>query len=132
MFVYFIFYLSYIYMGWGAPGVLPAARYSHNNNNMVWGSVGSVVGGSRGRARVILVLCECIWNVPTVSLVLPPFDDTGSLGSPPHQVVYPAGFMVSPWATASCFLAGNREAPLKSTTFSSLLLYRVFLSFLFS
>ena len=39
-------------------------------------------------ARVILVLLKCIWNAPTISLVLPDFDDTGTLGSP-RQVVYP-------------------------------------------
>ena len=32
-----------------------------------------------------------IWNAPVVSLVLPTFNDTGSLGSPPRQVVYPPG-----------------------------------------
>ena len=31
-----------------------------------------------------------------VSGMRPPFDDTGSLGSPPHQVVYHPGFMVPP------------------------------------
>ena len=45
-------------------------------------------GGQVARARVILVLWECIWNVPVVSLVLPAFDDTTPLGSP-RQVVYP-------------------------------------------
>ena len=39
---------------------------------------------------------------------------------------------VPPWVTASCFLARNREAELKPTTFSSLLLFCVFLSFIFS
>ena len=39
--------------------------------------------------RVILVLRECICNTPAFSLVLPAFDDTSSLGSPPRQVVYP-------------------------------------------
>ena len=39
--------------------------------------------------RVILVLHECISNVSVVSLVLPAFDDTDSLGSSPRQVVYP-------------------------------------------
>ena len=48
---------------------------------------------------------------------------------PGRQVVYPSGSMVSPWVTASRFLAGNRNAELKPTTFSSLLLIRVFLSF---
>ena len=47
-------------------------------------------------ARVILVLRECIWNVPAVSLDLPTFDDTSSLGSPPREVVYPTSFMVPP------------------------------------
>ena len=85
------------------------------------------MGGAR--ARVIFVLRECIWNVPAVSLVLPTLEDTGSLGSPLRQVVYPSG---SIWVTASGFLTGNREAELKSITFYSLLLFRVFLSFLFS
>ena len=46
------------------------------------------------------------------------FDDTRSLGSPPPRVVYSDGSMVSPWMTASHFIAENREAELKSTTFS--------------
>ena len=73
-------------------------------------------------------------NVPGMrpqSLLGPPtFDDTGSLGSP-RQVVYSPGSMVPPWVTASRFLAKNREDELKPTTFSSLLLFCVFLSFLF-
>ena len=40
--------------------------------------------------------------------------------------------VVSTLVTASCFLAGNRESKLKSTTFYFLLLFSVFLSFLFS
>ena len=47
------------------------------------------IWGHGACARVILVLLECIWNVPADSLVLPAFDDAGSLGSPPLQVVYP-------------------------------------------
>ena len=43
-------------------------------------------------ARVILVLCECMWNAPAVSLVLPPFDDTVSLGYHRRWVVYSRGF----------------------------------------
>ena len=69
-----------------------------------------------GRARFILVLRECIWNAPAILLVLLTFDDTGSLGSLPHQVVYIPGSMVPPWVTASHFLAWNREADLKPTT----------------
>ena len=87
----------------------------------------SIVEGQGARARVILVLGECIWNVPAVSLVLPAFDDTGSLGFPPPQVVYPTGFTL-----VDCLrlLAGNREAELKPI-FSSLLLLRHLLPFLF-
>ena len=39
--------------------------------------------------------------------------------------------LVPPWVTASRFLTGNREAKLKATTFSSLLSFLLFLSFLF-
>ena len=94
--------------------------------------MGSFVGGQGARSLVILVLHECIWNVPAVSLVLPVFDNTGSLASLPRQAVYPSGSMVPPWVPASCFLAGNREAELRPTTISSLFLFHVFLSFLFS
>ena len=38
--------------------------------------LGSTVGGQGARARVILVLRDCSWNVPGVSLVLLAFDDT--------------------------------------------------------
>ena len=58
------------------------------------------------------------------------FDDTGSLDSPESQVVYLPGSTVPSWATTSRFLAGNREAELKPTTFF-LLCFRVFLYFLF-
>ena len=51
--------------------------------------------------------------------------DTASLGIPPHGVIYPLGFMVPPGLTVSRFLAGNREAGLTLTTFSSLLLFRL-------
>ena len=59
----------------------------------MWGGgcLGSIVVGSGGRARVILVLREFILNTPAALLVLQVFDDTGSLGSPPRQVVYPPG-----------------------------------------
>ena len=87
--------------------------------------------GQGTRARVIIVLRERIWNAHAVSLVLPAFGDIGSLGSPPRQVLYPPGSLVPPWVSASRFLAGNREAELKPTTFSSLLLFCVFMSLLF-
>ena len=87
---------------------------------------------SGGRARVILIICESNWNAPAFSLVLLAFDITGSLVSPPRQVVWsvPLGSIVPPWVTASLFLAGKREAELKPTTFSSLL-FCFFLSFIF-
>ena len=56
--------------------------------------------------------------MPAVSLVLPTFEDTGNLGSPPRMVVYPAGSMVLLWVIASRFLVGNREVELKVTTFN--------------
>ena len=71
--------------------------------------------GQGARTHVILVLCESIRNAPEVSLVLPNFDDNGSLG-----------FMVPPRMNASCFFMGNREAELKPTTFCSLLVFSVF------
>ena len=58
---------------------------------MGWGSLGSIVGCQGTCARVILVLREYTWNAPALSLVFPAFDDTGSFGSPPRQVVYPPG-----------------------------------------
>ena len=70
---------------------------------MGWGV--RLLRGQGACARVIVVLRECIWNASPVSLGLPAFDDTGSR-----------------------FLAGNTKAELKPTTFSSLLLFRVFLS----
>ena len=42
--------------------------------------------GQVAGARFILVLRECIWNAAGVFLVLPAFDDTGSLGSLPRHV----------------------------------------------
>ena len=55
-----------------------------------------LLGGQKARSRVILVLCECIRNTAAVSLVLPAIDDSGSLGSPPRQGVYPPASMVPP------------------------------------
>ena len=78
------------------------------------------IWGVWGPTLVILVLCECIRNVPAFSLVLPAFDDTGFLGFPPCRVVYSPG---STWVTASHFHMGNRETELEPTTFSSLLLF---------
>ena len=62
-----------------------------------------------------------------VSLVLSASDNIVSLSSPPREVVYPPGFMVPPWVTASLFLAGNRKAELIPDIFSLLLLFRIFL-----
>ena len=71
---------------------------------------------------VLLVLRECIWHAAAVSLVLQAFDVPGSLGNPPGSTL----------GVASRFLAENREAEVKPTTFFLLLFFRVFLSFLFS
>ena len=46
-----------------------------------------LLGDQVACARVIYVLRECIWNAHAVSLVTKAFDDTGSLGYPPRQVV---------------------------------------------
>ena len=71
------------------------ARRPQSNGN--WFSFSKCVYGVGGvwvqllgvqGACIILVLRECIWNAAAVSLVLPAFDDTGSLSSP-YQVVYP-------------------------------------------
>ena len=99
---------------------------------MEWESLGSIVVGPGGKStHVILVLSEYIWNAPVVLVSLPAFDDTVSLDSPLHQVVYPPGSMVPPWVTTSHFLVGNRETELKLATFSSLLLFHVFQFFYF-
>ena len=47
--------------------------------------------GQGTRACVIFVLHEHNLNAPTPLLILPVFDDTSSLGSPPHQVICPPG-----------------------------------------
>ena len=52
---------------------------------------GNLLTKSVSLAANILILRECVWNAPMVSLVLLAFDDAGSLGSPPHQVVYLPG-----------------------------------------
>ena len=70
----------------------PVPGWNNNKYIYIWGegSLGSIVGWGQGAcARVILLLPECIWNTPVVSLVFPAFDNTGSLGPPPRKVVYP-------------------------------------------
>ena len=88
------------------------------------GECGFNCWGAQGARARVLVLHECIWNAPVVSLVHPAFDDTGSLGSPPGQVVHHPGPMVPPWVTW--------KGELKPISFFSPLLFRVFLYFLFS
>ena len=80
-------------------------------------SLGSIVGVSGGRSRVILVLRGCIWNAPVVSFVLQ------HLTKPAPWVLQcvsgpSTGSMVSPWVTAPHFLVVTREAELKLTTSS--------------
>ena len=98
------------------------------------------VGGSEfncwrvGGSRVLRSCCSCFtWMY---------LECVCSLTCPPSLWRYQLpGFssalvdllpLVPPWMTASHFLAGEREVELKPTTFSSLLLSHVFLSFLFS
>ena len=90
---------------------------------MIWGGGVWVqfLESQGARARITLALRGCIWRTPAVSLVLPTFDATGSMGSPPSWVAYPPGSTLS-----DCI------PELKPTTFSSILVFRVFLSFLFS
>ena len=47
-----------------------------------------LLGGQGACAHIILVLRECIWNASAVLLVFSIFDNTSSLGSFPHRVVY--------------------------------------------
>ena len=85
--------------------------------------------GVREPALVLFLFYECIWNAPAASLVLQTFADTGSLGPPPRQVLYHPGYTLANFLSFPC---GKREVELKLTNFSSLLLFRVFLSFVFS
>ena len=63
-------------------------------------------------------------------LLLPEFDYTGSLGF--LRVRWSLSPFVLPWVTTSRFLMQNRETELKLITFTSLLLFRLFSSSLFS
>ena len=87
--------------------ILPQPPYfPQGNGRGVWVQL---LWGQGDRARVFLVLRECIWKAPAVSLPHPAFDDTSSL-DPLRQEVYLPGFMVTLWVTASHFIAGYREA----------------------
>ena len=86
-------------------------------------------GGPGLRDLLILVLRECTWNAPAFSLVLPAFDDNGSLGSPLRRVVYPPGSALGDYLQFPCGEYGDWA---KTHHFSSLLLFRDFLSFFFS
>ena len=90
----------------------------------------SLAGDPAGSAVVILVVPKCTWNALMALLGLPTFDDTDSLCYLPRSVIYRPSLSIL--VTASTFIAGNREAKLKPTTFSSLLFFRVFLPFIFS
>ena len=85
---------SYIPRGtYGAPILKPHSRKGKKNYIYGVGESGfNCWGGQRACGRVILLLSECIWNASVISLVLPAFDDNGSLGYPPRWVVYPRGF----------------------------------------
>ena len=86
-------------------------------------------GSEVAHVHVNLDLRECIWNMLQSRLSSQPF-----MVLPPWVFLH-VGWsipLVPPFVTASSLLAWNREAELKPTTFASLLLYSVFLSFLFS
>ena len=91
-------------------------------------------GGQGAHAHVILVFtCSGFYvNVSGMHLWSHLFSQPLTITDPWvfHRVGWPI-HLVPPWVTASHFLAGNRETEQKPTTFSSLLLFRVFLSFLF-
>ena len=91
---------------------------------MGWGESGFKCLRVRvSRACVILVLCECIYNEPAVSPVLP------DLTIPVPWVLLRVGWsilLVPPWVTSSRFLVGIGRLSL-----NILLLFYVFLSFLF-
>ena len=72
------------------------------------GNLGSIVGGSGARARVFLVLRECIWNLTAVSFVFPAFDNSSSLGC--EGGLFP---WFPPWVTGPLFLAENWKTELK-------------------
>ena len=87
--------------------------------------------GVRGdRGRVILVVRECIKKALVVLLVLPTFEDIGSLGYLLRRSIY--SLSVFYMVIVSRFLAGKRKVDLKRITFSLLLLLRFYLSSLFS
>ena len=76
-------------MGFSSAPVFPEMKREAVTQGICLGVWVQLLGVQGGPACVILVLRECIWNAPEVSLVVPAFDDTSSLGSPPTQVVYP-------------------------------------------
>ena len=88
------------------------------------------LGVQEVRGSITLGIRECIRNALGFFLVIPTFDDTGSLGYPSRRMVYRPS--VSTLGDSFPFHSWNMEAELKPTNFSSLLLFRVFLSFLFS
>ena len=96
---------------------------------MGWGSLGSITSWVKGLTLVLFLFYmnisrlrprSCLsFHRSTIPTPLVPFRVGWSIP------------LVPPWVTASRFLAGNREAELKLTAFSSLLRFRVFLCFLF-
>ena len=94
------------------------------------GSLGSFTGHEGVCNHVTLVIRESIWNALVFLLGLPTFVDTGALGFHPRWELYHQSS--STVVTSFFFLAENREDVLKPTIFSLLLIFRFFLSFLFS
>ena len=90
-------FLFLSFLGVGAHGPHGnGSRYFPSIYIYIWSGVGdsgfNCWGGEVTRARIILVLRECIWNSFAISLVIPAFGDTDSLCFPPRRVVFPLGF----------------------------------------
>ena len=84
---------------WGVSHGLRSMQYHIAERERFWVQLLGVKGDC---ARVILVLRECIWNAPAVSLVLPAYDDTGSLGFPRRQALYSPGSALGDWLPFPC------------------------------
>ena len=94
------------------------------------GSLGSVVGNQG--SHVVLFYVNVSGMHPQSSLSSQPLTILAPQVLLCIRWSIPLVPLFHTWVTASRFLAGNREAELKPTTFSSLLLFPDFLSFFFS
>ena len=110
------------------PPTLPGQQeYIYNQK---WGGECAQLLGPRGTALVLFLFYVNILGMPARYRL-----SSQLLMLPVPWVLLRVGWsipLVPPWMTSSRFLAGNRDAELKHTILSSLLLFRVFLSFPFS